>query len=807
MGFAYGQKTLEAKRVEGKFTIDGVLDEEEWLNAPVGSDFTQYSPNVGEPSTQKTEVRVLYDDFNIYIGAVCYDDMSKMSRVLSQRDDFNSNTDYFTFLVDTYNDDQNGFAFGVTSMGVQYDGKVFVSNWFDDLDMAWYSEVKINEDNWTVEMKIPYSALRFAKKDIQNWGVNFFRDISRKREASSWNPIRPDFDNDMAQCGDLTGVSNIHPPFRLSLMPYVSAYVEHTDNKVPTISNWGYAINGGMDIKYGINEAFTLDMTLIPDFGQVQFDNEILNLSPFEVQFIDYRQFFTEGTELFNKTNLFYSRRIGGRPLNFRGAYSGLDSNERVIENPASSQLFNATKVSGRTKSGLGIGVFNGVSAATFATVQDTTDLSTRRVLTAPLSNYNVLVLDQNFKNNSYVTLTNTNVWREGSFYDANLTALHSKFNTKDNKYFIAGNANLSQKYFSDSTELGHSWGINLGKQTGKWVYNARYMEDSDTYDPNDLGFLLNNNTRYTELSTGYNIFKPFWKLNRLWSRLTLGYRQLYALSRYVSTVLNGNIGVTDVRFHSYNFQFTANLTESNDFFEPRSWGNYFIRPAHLRAGGWISSNYQKRFALDVNLFATYFDRADWTEWNFRVSPRFRLSDRIFLILDYDQTLTFNEQGYAVYTSGANPQPGMTIFGSRDKLTTVSTVNLNYTMTNRMGITFRLRHYWARVEYDQFFELHDNGRLQEFEFDGLNVNGTSDYNINYNAFTIDMVYRWVFAPASEINFVWKNSIFNTNENIELNYFRNIDELFGLGATNSFSIRIMYFFDTLNLKKLNKKNRI
>jgi hypothetical protein len=804
---ALAQREMQALRMDEKITIDGKLDEAAWAQAEVTKDFIQSSPQVGEPSKGQTEVRVIYDDYAIYVAAVCYDDMSQISRVLSQRDDFNSNTDYFTFLVDTYNDDQNGFAFGVSNMGVQYDGKVFVSDWFGNLDMAWWSAVHLNEDNWTVEMKIPYSAFRFAKKTEQNWGVNFLRQISRYRESSSWNPMRPDFDNDMAQCGNLKSVRDIQPPFRLSLMPYVSAYAEHFPYNIEGKRNWGYSVNGGMDIKYGINEAFTLDMTLIPDFGQVQFDNEILNLTPFEVQFVDYRQFFTEGTELFNKTNLFYSRRIGGRPIAFNQVAGQLDSNEIILENPMNSQLYNATKVSGRTKSGLGIGVFNGLSAATYATVENIETLEKRSVLTAPLSNYNVLVIDQNLKNNSYVTLTNTNVWREGGFYDANLTALHSKFNTKDNAYFVSGNGNLSQRYFSDSVQLGHSWGINLGKQTGKWVYNTRYAEDSDTYNPNDLGFLLNNNTRLAELSTGYNIYKPFWRLNRLWSRLTLTYRRLYAPSRFSSLGLNGNIGVTDKRFHSYNLQFTSNLMESYDFFEPRKWGEFFIRPANIRAGGWISSNYQKRFALDMNLFATYFDRPGWTEWNFRVSPRFRLSDRIFLILDYDQVNTYNEQGYAVRVLPENPYPDKIIFGSRDKLTTVSTVNLNYTLTNRMGITFRLRHYWARVTYRDFFELNASGRLDELAFEGLNASGNSYYNTNYNAFTIDMVYRWVFAPASEINIVWKNAIFNTNSNVELNYFRNVEELFALGALNSLSIRVMYFFDTLNFKKLSKKNRI
>ena len=800
----FGQKTLNALRVHSKITIDGELSEEEWNTAKNASDFIQSSPNVGDPASQKTEVSILYDDFNIYIGAKCYDDMAQVSHVLSQRDDFNSNTDYFTFIVDTYNDDQNGFAFGVSSMGVQYDAKIFVAEWYGELDMAWKSEVKLNDDNWTVEIVIPYSAFRFAKTEVQNWGVNFIRQISRKRESSSWNPIRPDFDNDMAQCGNLLEVKGIKPPFRLSLMPYVSSYAEHFPYNVEQKSNWGRAINGGMDIKYGINEAFTLDMTLIPDFGQVQFDNEVLNLSPFEIQFADYRQFFTEGTELFNKTNLFYSRRIGGSPLLANSVSSELNENEKIDSNPRNTQLLNATKVSGRTSKGLGIGVFNGVSANTFARISDTITGSSRQVKTSPLSNYNVLVLDKNLKNNSYVTFTNTNVWREGDFYDANLSALHTKLNTKNNKYFIASNLNVSQQYRISSSDIGHSLGFNVGKQTGNFTYQLEYKEDSDTYNQNDLGFLLMNNVRRIKPSMEYNIYKPFWKLNRLWSSLSIENTSLFSTKQYIGTTLSGNIGVTDTRFHSYNFELSSNLTESNDFFEPRESGYFFIRPANINIGGWLSSNYQKRFALDASVFGNFFNRDNWQEWTFRLSPRFRLSDRLFLILDHRQVYTFNEQGYALLNSSINPIPENITFGERDKLTATNTVNFNYTLTNRMGITFRLRHYWARVNYSSFFNLQNDGYLNPMVFNGLNEEGQSYYNLNNNAFTIDMVYRWVFAPASEINIVWKNSIFNTNNNATLNYFRNINELMELGALNSISVRFMYFFDTIYLKKLKKK---
>jgi hypothetical protein len=803
--FVFSQKTLDALRVHSKVTIDGELSEEEWNTAKIASDFIQSSPNVGNPASQKTEVRILYDDFNIYIGAKCYDDMSKVSHVLSQRDDFNSNTDYFTFIVDTYNDDQNGFAFGVSSMGVQYDAKIFVADWYGELDMAWKSEVKLHEDNWTVEIVIPYSAFRFAKTEVQNWGVNFIRQISRKRESSSWNPIRPDFDNDMAQCGNLLEIKGIKPPFRLSLMPYVSSYAEHFPYNVEQKSNWGRAINGGMDIKYGINEAFTLDMTLIPDFGQVQFDNEVLNLSPFEIQFTDYRQFFTEGTELFNKTNLFYSRRIGGSPLLANSVYNELNENEKIDSNPRNTQLLNATKVSGRTSKGLGIGVFNGVSANTFARISDTITGSSRQVKTAPLSNYNVLVLDKNLKNNSYITFTNTNVWREGDFYDANLSALHTKLNTQNNKYFIASNLNVSQQYRIASNDIGHSLGFNIGKQTGKLTYQLEYNEDSDTYNQNDLGFLLMNNVRRIQTKVDYNIYKPFWKLNRLWSSLSIENTSLFSTKQYIGTTLEGNVGVTDTRFHSYNFELSSNLTESNDFFEPRAPGYFFIRPANINIGGWLSSNYQKRFALDASIFGNFFNRANWQEWTFRLSPRFRLSDRLFLILDHRQVYTYNEQGYALLNSSTNPLPDNITIGQRDKLTATNTINFNYTLTNRMGITFRLRHYWARVNYSSFFNLQNDGYLNPIAFQDVNEEGQSYYNLNNNAFTIDMVYRWVFAPASEINIVWKNSIFNTNNNATLDYFRNINELMELGALNSISIRFMYFFDTIYLKKL-KKNR-
>ena len=187
-----------------------------------------------------------------------------------------------------------------------------------------------------------------------------------------WSEIDPQENGFLNQSGYLKGVKDVVSPIRLQATPFIAVYGEHyKDKNADQVNSYGHSFNGGMDIKYGINDAFTLDMTLIPDFGEAQSDNQVLNLSPFEVRFDENRQFFTEGTELFNKGNLFYSRRIGGRPINASKAYANLDDGETVINNPISTQLINASKVSGRTKGGLGLGVFNAVSARTFATIEN----------------------------------------------------------------------------------------------------------------------------------------------------------------------------------------------------------------------------------------------------------------------------------------------------------------------------------------------------------------------------------------------------------------------------------------------------
>jgi hypothetical protein len=799
------QKTMEAFRTTEKITIDGKATESDWSKAQMIGQFTQFKPQPGTPSTQKTEVKIMYDDDALYIFAICYDKPEHVSEVLSQRDDFNANVDNFQILLDTYNDKQNGFDFGVSSMGVQYDSKLYFAGENIELNMVWESAVERNEIGWQCEMRIPYSAFRFPKVDVQNWGVNFFRYISHNREESTWPEINPEIDNWLLQNASLTNVQGIQPPLRLAFMPYVSAYADHFPLNQVGASNWSRSFNGGMDIKLGLNEAFTLDMTLVPDFGQVVFDNKVLNLSPFEIQFNENRQFFTEGTELFSKSGLFYSRRIG-----IQSPYSVLSTNllenENLTNVPSSSQLYNATKVSGRTKTGLGIGVFNAITAEQTATAYNSITGAERTIVAAPLTNYNVLVADQNLKNNSSITLTNTNVTRVGNFYDANVTGLNIKLNTKNNKYFISGKTNLSNKFYADKTKTGYNYGLNFGKQTGNFIITSAYFEESNTYDPNDLGFNAVNNKRVIETTASYRIFKPFWKLNQMGITSTLSYNRLYQPNAYTNTYLNLNGYFITKKFHAFGFNANSSITHGFDYFEPRKDGRYFVTPKWLDFGGWISTNYQKRVALDVNVNYVVLDRDTWEEYYYSISPRFRLSDKIILIYSWEQYFQNNGQGYAIAFGEPVEVTNEIVFGSRDLVNTTNTIDLKYTLTNRMGISFRLRHYRSSLSYDSFFDLQNDGSLLANNLTGLDADGVSVYNTNFNAFTIDFVYRWVFRPGSEISFVWKNAIFSDDKFVQTSYLQNVQNMFEYSPLNSLSIKVLYWLDYQSLKKLGTKKK-
>ena len=791
------QKTTTAYRTNSPLKIDGDLNEADWQKAIIATGFRQRDPMPGDAASQKTEIRILYDNRAIYIGAMMYDtNPDSILQELTERDNF-GNTDWFAFIVDAYQGGNDGVGFGISPAGIQLDTK-YTSNGEDtNWDAVWNSKAVITPEGWVVEMEIPYSALRFPNQDVQTWNINFARSIRRYRETSFWNYIDPNEAGFLRQSGHLEGLKDIKPPLRLSATPFIAGYLQNYKDKTADPQNsLGRSFNGGMDIKYGINDAFTLDMTLIPDFGEAQSDNQVLNLSPFEVRFDENRQFFTEGIELFDKGGLFYSRRVGGTPFYYWDLEDGdlLEDGEEIVDNPQVTQLINATKVSGRTKTGLGVGVFNAVASKTLATVKNSEGLE-REIETNPLTNYNVTVFDQNLKNNSSVTLINTNVLRRGDTYDANVTGVQFDLKNKDNSYGVFGGGALTQKYFTNETDLGHAYELGFGKISGAWNWEVFHNLESYDYDPNDLGFLRSPNEKEFGFNFNYNKYEPFWNGKMISGGFGgyVGYTRLHRPDAFNELGLNFWTWARTKNFTNFNVWTYINPLRSFDYFEPRreDFSRYFVHPKGINTGFWISTDYRKKLAIDFNGRIRLNERAfkERKAVSVGIAPRYRVNNK----LSFRWRLNLgwiNDVGYIT------DHDEDIIFGFRDRQEVTNTLNASYIFNNKMSLTFRCRHYWAKAEYNSFHTLTDDGGL-----------GATDYNTfsdnSFNAFTIDTVYRWRFAPGSDIFVIWKNGIFGWNDvadDIIYDYGNSINQLGDTPQTNSLSVKIIYYLDYLNLMK-------
>lgn len=777
------KRVLDASQVSEQLIIDGKLNEPAWQKASKASGFTQYRPDPGYDATQQTEVSILYDNDAVYIGAWLYDKHpDSILKQLSARDDDGGNTDEFGVTFDTYFDQQNAFEFSVTAAGVQVDEILKFDGGNPSWNAAWYSKVTINDKGWCVEMKIPYSALRFPKKTVQQWGVNFYRSIRRNREMDYWNLVKPGVSNGIAQSGILAGIHDIISPVRLALLPYVSAYAEHYSGSTAK------TLNGGMDIKYGINESFTLDMTLVPDFGQTLFDNKVLNLSPIEVRYDERRYFFTEGMDLFNKNDLFYSRRVGGTPVDFYSIGNNIDSNETLVKNPATSKLYNATKISGRNKHNLGIGFFNAVAAPAFATIAYEPTDTTRTLQTAPLTNYNVIVLDQALKNNSYISFINTNVYRRNGSYNADVSALLFKFANKANTYGITGSGDVSQLYYTSKPDLGYRYYLNVGRLSGNYTWSLRTTSISDRFNPNDLGYLDRNNITYYTYEQYYNIFKPNDYFFSAYNHVGVEYFRVFNPNVFRQADIYGSHNVTFKNWLTCGLYWTLMPFDSYDYNEPRVFNRYYVYPKNYMVGGFYSSDYRKKFALDLTVTERKFSERKRNSFSWNVSPRYRFNDKLSMIYSFAVQYNTDDVGFVGSSNDS------IYFGIRNMNTHTNTLDAAYIFTNKMSLKLAGRHYWSQARYSSYQYLHADGHLSE-------ANYPVNRNVNFNSFNIFTSFVWQFKPGSEMSVVYQNSIYSSplDPTFVNNYFTDLQHTFQAPQSNSLSVKVIYYLDYLSLK--------
>lgn len=808
--FAQTQKrSFNAVRTTEKVKIDGVFDPAEWKNAQPLTDFVQRRPSPGNASERQTEVYFLYDDDAIYIAAKLYEKKDEVFNLLSNRDNTN-NSDYFGVSIDPYQAGLNGVGLFVTVAGVQYDTRYSNGGneriWRNDEDWnaVWWSATQVYDDHWVAEFKIPYAVLRFNSKSVQDWGINFVRVSNSINETSYWNPIDPEINGFLNQTGVVKDIRDVKAPTRLFFYPYVSTVISRSTEAGTATPQ----LNGGMDIKYGINDAFTLDMTLIPDFSGVRSDNQVLNLSPFEVRFDEQRQFFTEGVELFNKAGLFYSRRIG---QTFGHRSRDLTDTEEITFNPQAAQLINASKVTGRTNSGLGIGIFNAITDRTVIEVEDTETGEIREIEGDPLTNFNVLVLDQNLKNNSSVTFTNTSVLRGKQADDANVSGLNFSLNDNKLNWRIRGYYGYSQVFSYDeetgerTNKTGYKYNIAINKTRGPLQFGVSRNVESDDYDINDLGFLRRPNKVEHQANVSYNQFRPKGIWNNWRIRLNGNYNELYAPKSFASWRSNLNFNGQLKNFWWVSAEFGGSPQASYDFFESRVEGYVFRRPASYTTNFSIRTDGRKRLRLFGR--ARFWKRPEWDQNDrfINLSVRVRIGERAEISHNIDLQTRLNERGYATRLYDDNGDLDQVILGQRDVRNITNTINGQYIFTNRMGLTVRVRHYWSRVEYQDFYQLSEDDRLIDTEYTGIDPDdGVKLHDRNFNTFNIDMEYNWQFAPGSEIRAIWKRQIGTDNKQTDLGFFDNFSDTFNAPNFDTITIRMVYFIDYLNVKKIFKR---
>lgn len=764
-------------------TIDGSLNETAWSMAERTTGFVSYDPHFGHEVALNTTAKFCYDDYGLYVALEMFDHRpDSIFRDLSVRDDM-GNADWIGLLLSPSNDGQNGFRFQVSAAGVQYDAKIIMDDNDESWDAVWYSKTGVSAQGWVVEMLIPWSAIRFPNQQQQSWDMNLIREVRRHRELSTWNPVDKHKHGFLTQSGKLTGLKDLETPVRLALLPYASGYVQ----KISQQPAYSYTFNAGLDVKYGIRNNYTLDLTLIPDFGQVRSDDEIYNFSPHEVMYNENRPFFTEGTELFDKAGIFYSRRIGQRPVGYNDVYQMVDSGETVISNPQEAQLINATKFSGRNSKGFAIGLFNAMTAPMYATIQGS-DETTRQLLTQPFTNYNMVVLDQSLKHNSYIHLANTNLYRNN--FLANVTATTFQFKDKKQRIALYGEGKISHQVRSEEgageSDPGYNYALSIRRISGKIRWMGSYTEVSKRFNPNDMGYLAKNNYAYFFGEIGYYQFTPIRNMLNFQTVFSSSYnlRQEGYLTTHKQMNLRASTTFRNRLSVGTSFEIVPGMY--HDYYEARTPGRVFSQPGYNFFRFWYSPDYRKTFLIDLNTSAWMTRDQIQRGFNISASPRLRLNSRSLVLATFALDRQAPVIGYNSHTI-INDSTNI-LFAERTINTFITSISSSYIVNPLSSFSLRVRHYWVTTENHRYFVLPLSGIPDPVAYQGND-------NFTFNIFNIDLTYSWNFAPGSFLNIVYKNAISSNNRGIvQHHYIRNWEEMLDSPVNNSLSVKMIYYFD-------------
>ncbi|WLT33281.1 DUF5916 domain-containing protein [Geothrix sp. PMB-07] len=728
-------------RTQSPLLIDGRLDEPQWALAPVATGFTVSTPELGKAPANQTEVRVLYDDHFVYVGARMHHPKGKATIVRQiHRRDQDSASDWFGVYLDSLHDRRTAFAFMVNASGVQQDRLVY-GDTNEDLswDSVWESAVTTDADGWTAELKIPLSVLRLkATQGGQVWGINFIRsDYSPRQELSMWQIVPRGLNAWVSHFPDLLGIEGVKPQPRREWVPYLS-----TQRKFETAQSFDdrtWKVQAGLDAHLGLNSYSQLDLTLHPDFGQVEVDQAVLNLGTTETFFPEKRPFFLEGLDIFQFTglNLFYSRRLG------KGLYDpDLQPGEKLVDRPSSVDILGAAKYTSKFANGLNLGLLAANMEVARATVRDDVGQESRRSL-EPMTHAMVLRATQNVDDRgsfiggfgSYLRQADP-TGREALVGGAD--ALFKPADRSGSLGFSFAHSNAGAR----NDQRGGSYVQVQGNQQWKngWSLNGQLSSTSQEFDPNDLGYNQRPDIQSFNVGVSRRWDEPLGVLrNRQWVG---GYTISRDLTGKVIEHFLGNwVGTEFTSGWNAEFGLEKSLAAEDDR-ELRTFRDPVKKYLHYDAFPRTFFNlYSPYGPYSVSLRAFHH----WREGGPTQSAALFQSLRPMPSLEVTWVTTLaREEGQWHYleTQGATPIVGMRRLGQLDQ-----TLRISYGFSPTL--TLQLFSQWMDASWS-FRDLHSYVNDHQLA-PGATSTRTAFSDRLWN---INLIARWEFRPGSALYAVY-----------------------------------------------------
>ncbi len=797
------RKQVQAVRVHNSPQIDGFLRAKEWGEAVPITDFTQYDPKEGYPPTEATEVRVLYDESSLYFGFLLYD--SEPDRIVAQltRRDRDVESDRISVQIDSYHDHQTAFVFVLYASGVQRDGLLLQDGIrFDEQwDAVWESAVRIGKYGWAAELKIPFSALRFSKHPSQEWGINFRRYISRKREMDEWVLLARReviYTGYVSKSGHLVGVENINFPKNLEFLPYVLSKSQDLDIP-PGTGEQEFDGNVGLDFKSDLGRDFTLNLSVNPDFGQVEVDEAVLNLTAFETFYPEKRPFFLEGTQIFDygtafdghRHLLFYSRRIGRRP----GFSFFVPPGGQLIEAPPTfSTILGAAKLSGRTQNGWSLGILTALTDDEHATVADSIGQKSKQVV-EPFASYNVVRLKKDFWQNSSLGFMLTDVAQEQALpvisggVDWNLRFAESQYAIDG--YLTGARSTTGLGIRQD----GSSGRLLLGKISGEhWLYQGTYGFATRRYDINEAGFIRRASEHGGYLQAAYKEDNP--------SRPLLRFLLRGAVESFWNMDGDNIDRAAEINPH-FEFRNFWRLDLSYEFdwsvfddFETRGNGLYKRQALHSVRGS-LYSDFRKKVAMILSIKGIRGEK-DLRRGEISLSGIIRATSWMEFEPYTSFAFTRDEEAWVIPSGGGSNNfidplmslmTPISVFGDRDTDEYDFWLRGTVTFTKTVSLQLFAQVFLARGHYDEFRRLLNPETLTPFNYTASTFYGNPDFNTK--TVNANIALRWEYLPGSTLFLVWTHHRFGDDEDFFTTFGKDFRRAFSQPMDNLFLLKIRF----------------